>query len=117
MEDQARAKIFWGDAPNDVVKYLMMEGYNYDEASKHVAGLSKERAAATRANGIRKIVMGVPMMFVPLIAWIIFARVGFFPVKLFALAVMVGVYGGWLTLNGTLMLIAPKIESGDVADQ
>ena len=117
VEHEARAKIFWGDSPQEVIKFLMMNGVSYQEAQAIVAGLSKERSAATRANGVRKILIGIPLMCVPVVAFIIFQRAGFFPVKLFAFAVMIGLYGGYMALTGTMMVIAPKVESGDVADQ
>ena len=114
---EARAKILWGDSPMDVTKYLMMQGFSAAEAKEIVAEFSKERARTTRGNGIRNIVIGVPLIFVPFIAWGIFARMGFIPIKIFAFAIMAGVYGAWLALKGTMMLVAPKIEAGDVADQ
>jgi hypothetical protein len=32
------------------------------------------------------------------------------------IAVMVGLWGCWLVLTGIIMLAAPKMESGDVAE-
>ncbi len=116
-EHEARAKIFWGDDPDEVTRHLMMQGLSLQDASALVAEFNKERAAATRGNGFRKLFIGVPMMFVPVVAFVIFSSIRIFPLKIFAVTVMVGIWGAWWTLNGTMMLIAPKIEPGDVADQ
>jgi hypothetical protein len=116
-ENEARSKIFWGDDPDDVVKFLMMQAIPYDEAEQIVSAITKERSATTRANGIRKILIGAPLMCVPVGAWIVFANMGFFPVKIFAFAVLVGLYGVWQVFNGCWMLLVPNMEGGDVADQ
>jgi hypothetical protein len=115
-EAEARAKISWGDSQDDVVKYLMLQGFSVPEARDLVGELFKERLAALRVKGIRKIVVGSGLMCVPVIAFLIFAHIGYYPAKLLALAVMVGLYGAWQAFNGIFMLVAPKMEAGDLAD-
>jgi hypothetical protein len=39
------------------------------------------------------------------------------PLKLFAITIIIGLWGAWLVVNGILMAMAPKSERGDVADQ
>lgn len=115
--DEARAKIFWGDPPEDVLKFLMMQGIGYEEASDLVRGMVNERASAVRGEGIRKLVIGAGLVCVPIVALIFFASVGVIPLKLFALTVMVGLWGAWMLLKGTMMVLAPKSEPGDLADK
>jgi len=43
--------------------------------------------------------------------------VGFIPIKLFALTVMVGLWGIYMAFKGTFMVLAPKFEPGDVSEQ
>jgi hypothetical protein len=114
---EARAKIFWGDAPEEVVKFLMRQNIPYSEASELVKELSNERAAALRSEGIGKIVTGIGMACVPMAAWTFFTKIGFLPLKLFALTVMVGCWGAYRIIKGTLMVVSPRSESGDVAEQ
>lgn len=116
VDHEAKAKIFWGDEPDSVVKFIMMHGVPYQEASEVVAGFVAERAAITRVSGIRKIVIGCCLVAVPIIAALVFMSIGFFPVKIFGLTVAVGLYGGYLLLTGIMMLVAPKIETGDVSE-
>ena len=116
-EHEARAKVLWGDPPHEVTKFLMRQGIAYEEASELVDELFRERAATIRANGIRKIVTGSGLMFVPIIAWMIFAGIGVISLKLFAIAIMVGLWGAWQVFKGIFMVSAPKSESGDVAEQ
>lgn len=115
-ETEARAKISWGDSQDDVIRYLMLQGFSAPEAQELVQEMYKERLAVLRGKGVGKIVKGSGLICVPVIAWAFFAHIGVIPVKLMALAVMVGLWGCWLVLTGSLMLIAPKMESGDLAE-
>ncbi len=114
---EARAKIFWGDPQVEVVKFLMRQGFNHAEAAEMVGAMFLERAAAVRSLGIRKIITGIALICVPIAAWVGFMSIGFIPMKIFAVTVMVGLYGAWLLMKGTFMFVAPKSEPGDVADQ
>lgn len=116
-QHEAKAKIFWGDPPEAVIGYLLMQGFSHEEASNLVRELFRERAATVRANGIRKILTGIGLIAVPIVALIIFLSIGVIPMKLFAITVMVGLWGVWLLLNGIIMFLAPKSEPGDLADQ
>lgn len=115
-ETQARAKISWGDSPDEVTKYLMLQGFTVPEAQELVAALFKERLADLRKKGIGKIFTGFGMMWVPVIEYATFAHIGFISLKLMAVGVMVALWGLWQLLNGILLLIAPKMESGAVGD-
>ena len=116
-EHEARAKAMWGDSKEQVIGYLMIQGYTLPEATELATKLFKERTAAVRSNGIRKIIIGSGMVCVPIIALVVFLAIGVIPLKLFAVTIMIGLYGAWLVVNGILMAVAPKSERGDVADQ
>src|SRR5207249_9461336 len=116
-EHEARAKISWGDAPVSVISYLRMQGFSQEEASSFVGTLFQERARTIRANGIRKSFTGIGLMCVPVVALIVFLSMGYFPLKLFAVTLMIGTYGAWTLLKGVIMFLAPKSEPGDVAEQ
>jgi hypothetical protein len=114
---EAKAKISWGDSPDMVIKFMMMNGFPVDEARSQVDEMFRDRAATIRKNGLGKMVMSVPLMCVPLGALALFHQIGMFSVKLFGLAMMVGLYGAWLLIKGAIMFISPRSESGDVADK
>jgi hypothetical protein len=114
---EAKAKIFWGDPPEAVIGYLLMQGFSHEEASNLVGEMFRERAATVRANGIRKILTGIGLIAVPIVALIIFLSIGVIPMKIFAVTIMVGLWGVWMLLNGIIMVLAPKSEKGDLADQ
>jgi hypothetical protein len=116
-EHEARAKAMWGDSQDQVTGYLLLQGFSHAEATEISTKLFNERTAAVRANGIRKFIIGFGLMWVPVIAFIIFRSVGFMPLKLMGAAILIGVYGVYLEIMGLLMAIAPKSEKGDVADQ
>lgn len=117
VETEARAKIMWGDTPEDVTKFLMMKGVPVHEAKALTETFFKDRAAATRGNGIRKIITGFGMMCVPVIAFVIMKAIGIIFIKLLGIAGAVGLYGAWQFLDGIIKVVAPKMEHGDVADQ
>lgn len=116
-EAEARSKIFWGDPPEDVVKFLMMQGFSPDDATVSVRAMFQERATMLQGIGIRKIVTGIALMAVPVVTFLIFACIHIMFIKLLALAVMVGLWGAWMFLKGLIMALSPKSETGDVADQ
>ena len=116
-EIEARAKISWGDAPNDVINFLMLQGFSAGEAKTVVDKLFKERLAALRVKGITKIATGFGAMCVPLVAWTTFRHIGYFSLRGMGVSVLIALWGFWQLLNGIIMLVAPKMESGrDVAE-
>lgn len=117
VEHEARAKIFWGDDPEEVIKFIQMQGISYEEACEWVTAMATQRAAAIRANGMRKILFGSLLVAVPVATYFIFASIGVMSLKLLGLAVAVGLWGGWILFKGIFMVAIPDSEHGDVADQ
>jgi len=114
---EARAKIFWGDPPEKVIAFLLIQGFSREEASSLVGDLFRERAATVRGNGIKKIFTGIGLIAVPIVSLIIFLMIGVIPLKIFGLTLAVGCWGVWMLINGIIMVVAPKAEHGDLADQ
>ena len=114
--NEARSKILWGDDPADVTKFLQTQGLSIQEAKEIIAPLLAERAQSVRAAGKGKIITGVGMMCVPVIAFIIFMIIHFFPIKLFGATVAIGFWGLWRAISGLIMFVSPKSEKGDVGD-
>jgi hypothetical protein len=113
---EARAKISWGDPPREVLAYLMGQGFSHGEASEFLDELVRERTATIRGKGIMNILAGVGLFLVPVVAFFIFMGLGYILVKTFVIMILVGFFGIWLIIKGANMLIAPKTEKGDVAD-
>ena len=82
-----------------------------------VDSLVRERVVMLRGIGVKKIITGVGLMCVPIGALIAFQQIGMLPLKLFAITIMIGLYGVYQVLKGCLMVFLPKSESGDVADK
>jgi uncharacterized membrane protein HdeD (DUF308 family) len=116
-EIEARAKISWGDPPQEVVKYLMIQGFSYEEAAPLVHSMFQERASTIRRTGITRVVMGIGLMAVPVVAWFWFESIGVISYKIFAITVMAGVWGIYLLIKGIFMIASPSSESGDVAEK
>lgn len=117
LEHEARAKIMWGDHPEDVVRFLMLKGLSHQEAMDLIDPMVKDRRATIRANAIRKIMIGIGLICVTVVALLWCLSAAFFPVTLLGIAILFGLYGGWLVLNGTLELLNPKLQAKDLADE
>ena len=116
---EGRAKIFWGDSPDEVKKFLMRNSIPVAEATALVDAWFIDRAKTIRKNGIKKFFTGIMLASVPVIFYFVaVASAGdFAPMKLFAVTIMVGLYGAYMFVKGTIMFCAPKSEPGDVSDQ
>ncbi len=114
---EARAKISWGDSPKQVIGYLMMQGFGREEASELVQEMFRERVATIRANGIKKLIFGAALVCVPIVALVFFLSIGILPMKIFAFTIMAGLWGVWQIIKGLFMVLTPKSEPGDVAEQ
>ena len=95
----------------------MTQGFSREEASEIVDELKQGRAMEVRTNGIKNIVFGSGLILLPIVSFVIFLIMGVIPLKIFAFMIIGGFYGIWLVIKGTHMLISPKSESGDVAEQ
>jgi hypothetical protein len=116
-QHEARAKISWGDPPNEVIKFLRIQGFPTEEATAIVQELFQERVAVMRTSGISKIVIGILMICLPIVSFIIFWNIGMIPIKTFSITVIVGLFGIWLTTKGVFMVCSPKSQPGDIVDQ
>jgi hypothetical protein len=116
-EVEARSKIFWGDPPKDVVQFLMMQGFPHEDATISVRAMFQERVIALQGIGIKKIVTGIALMTVPVVAILIFAHFHVAFITLLVLAIAVGLWGAWMFLRGSIMVLVPKLETGDVSSK
>jgi hypothetical protein len=116
-EHEARAKALWGDPPEQITSYLMVQGYTREEAGELTKALVKERTSAVRANGIKKMITGFCLIWAPVIAFVVSFAIGIFSAKLIGASVLIGLCGAYLIIRGFLMFVAPKSEKGDVANQ
>lgn len=114
---ETRARIMWGDSREDAIKFAMLQGLSATEARELVEPMFAERAATIRRNGFGKIIGGCLLVCVPIASYLFFQHLGVIPLKIFAVTVMVGLYGAYMVVQGTFMTIAPKMEPGDVAEQ
>ena len=119
VEIEARAKTFWGDSREEVVKYLMMQGINAAEATELAGGLFAERAQIIRSAGVKKICIGIPLMLVPVVFW--FWCVAQYrmlpPIKIWSLTAMGGIYGMYCLFKGLIMFFSPNSEPGDCSEK
>ena len=112
---EARAKIFWGDPPQEVLKFLLINSIPRGEAMEIIRELTHERVVQMRKNGLIKIFSGILMVCVPIGGW--FGGMAMISIKLFAFMIMLGLWGAYRFIKGMLMVVAPKSQQGDVSEQ
>jgi hypothetical protein len=112
---EARAKIFWGDPPQEVLKFLLINNVPRAEAMEIIRELAHERTVQMRKNGLIKIFSGILMVCVPIGGW--FGGMAMISIKLFAFMIMLGLWGAYRFIKGMLMVVAPKMQQGDVSEQ
>jgi hypothetical protein len=96
----------------------MMQGVSAGEATELADGLFVERAQIIRAAGVKKIIIGIPLMALPVVLWFVFlATIRFVPIKLWALTLMAGLYGMYCLFKGLIMFFSPKSEPGDCSEK
>lgn len=118
VEQQARAKIMWGDSKEQVAAFLtVQQGLSRDEAAELAERLFRERTAIVRSNGIKKIIVGLALMCVPVAAYFAFSAAGRFPIRRSIWCYVVGVVGAYMFVSGILAIVAPKSEGGAVAKE
>lgn len=115
-EAEARSKISWGDPPEEAVKCLMMHGFTHPDATASVRIMVQQRTISLRKIGIWKIIIGTALIPVPVVVYLILAHFHFIFFKLLAIAIMVGLWGAWMAFRGMIMVFAPALEKGDLAD-
>jgi hypothetical protein len=116
VETEARAKIFWGDKPEEVTKFVMGQGLDYEEASALVAAMHRERLANLRGIGVKKILIGAGMLSAPIFALVMFLKTGVLRIRRFAITATIGLFGLWMLIKGIMLLVAPQSTSEDVGE-
>jgi hypothetical protein len=113
---EARAKILWGDPPEEVIRFLMIKGFSHEEASGEVRVLFRERVRTVRGTGIRKILMGFFVAVGAAATFLFLFRIGFISIWLLGSIAIACVSGLWMILTGILKVLAPKSERGDASE-
>ena len=115
-QHEARAKILWGDTPEAVIGFLLLQGFEREEATELVQEMFRERLATVRATGFRKIFAGTGLVIVPVVTSIIMLSFGVINLWIWATTIIMGLSGAWMALNGVFMVLNPKSQAGDACD-
>lgn len=113
-EKEARAKMMWGESMEQIAAYLTVQGFSRDEAMELAKKLFQERAGIVRSNGIKKIIVGLVLMLVPVLAYFFIVTTDRLPIKRSLICYGIGIYGAYLFISGIINIVAPKSEQGAV---
>jgi hypothetical protein len=118
IETAARAKVFWGDSREDVIKHLTDNGFTAEEANTMVETFFDERFSTLRKWGIKKMFIGLGILALGMTPWLglcWFMHRFYMPPLPAVLALATAlVYGAFSCLKGSMMYMWPKNEIGDV---
>jgi hypothetical protein len=112
---EARAKILWGDNPDEVIRFLMLHGFTNEEASEKIHAMIKERRRTIRGEGIKKIIVGSLLACASAGALFGMWKVGFISPFVAGGVGLACVGGLWMLFNGLLQFLTPGSQSGDAA--
>lgn len=115
IENEARAKMTWGESPESVLTFLQLQGLSAPDAMTMMASLKQERAANVRAAGIRKLGIGGAMAASPVVFYLVCAGIGYIPFKILMLTVALGLWGIWKIIGGCINLFAPNFGNEDLS--
>jgi hypothetical protein len=116
VETEARAKILWGDAQDEVIQFMMIRGIPGPEATALVRNMLKERRRTVRAKGFAKTVGGIVTTCGAAGAIVTMLRYGFISPFVLGGVGLAGVMGLWMLFNGIFKLVAPGAASGDASE-
>ena len=117
VEAEARAKILWGEPPEQALSFLRVNGLSAEEASELVESFMAERRATVRGIGLKKIGIGIFLVAVPAVTWVIFLFMRVIFIKLSIITSAVGVWGLWKIIDGAMKMLNPGMDTGDLADE
>jgi len=117
----ARAKITWGDSAASVRDYLIDHGVSAAEADAMIKQLVRERNAAIRAIGIRRVLIGAPLLFISiLLTWYLISdeqtlyhRTTY---RISGFLILMGLFGLWKLIGGLMFLLRPQADDESIAD-
>ncbi|HEY1172125.1 MAG TPA: hypothetical protein VGH19_12195 [Verrucomicrobiae bacterium] len=115
IENEARAKMTWGESPESVMTYIQLQGVEAADALVMMDSLKKERAANVRAEGIRKICIGSAMIAAPIAYLIVSLVIGVVLMKLMAVLILLGLWGVWKVIGGCINIFAPNFGNEDLS--
>ena len=118
---EARAKIIWGESAASVRAFLTVNGVSAAEADAKVKQFVRERNADIRAIGLRRVLIGAPLVFAS--AWltwffltdkqIVYQRTSF---RGLGFVMLMGVFGLWKLIGGLMFLLRPQADDESIPD-
>ena len=115
LEEQAYARIIWGEGKKEVVQSLIREGVPWEEAERIVKESLKDRAAEIRKEGVRNVLWGTLLIGLSSIAIIIYFSISTVIYDRFAGILLIpGAYGLFKLYKGIPRLLL-GMESGSIS--
>jgi hypothetical protein len=117
LEDEVRAKIFWGEPTKEILADLDKRGIEEEQARKLISALEGERDGCVRELGRKKIFIGLLLVPVPFVTWYVLELLHFVSFKVLAVGVAVGLYGLTKIVFGFINICVPQAIRVDLSDE
>jgi uncharacterized protein YjeT (DUF2065 family) len=115
---EARAKIVWGDSPQVVREFLVINGIDQATADAKIREFQNERNRDLRKLGLVNLVVGVPLILSAIGVFCYFVPHSFSSgmAKGLTGVVIAGLFGIVKVIRGVSYLLRPQSEHGSLAD-
>ncbi len=97
---EARAKIIWGEAPEEAISLLAANGFGSEQAKMHVESFIRERASEIRKQGMIDLLKGTCIALAGITPIAVMCSIGLIYEKVFGLCIGIAAYGAWLLFKG-----------------
>lgn len=113
---EARAKVTWGESSESVFAYLQSQGLGDKEALPLLEMLLAERAAQIRADGFKKLMLGLGLIAIPCVAYFKFYLTGVISLRPFSATIVLGLWGVWKVIDGFWRISGARKMRGEISN-
>ncbi len=115
---EARARIIWGESPEQIREWLAANGLQKQDIDFVVELSSRERALEIRKMGLTDLAIGIPVAALGLAVTILLTngREHFSTSRIVGAAILAALYGLWRTVRGIDRLICGSRIRGSIPD-
>ena len=113
---EARARIIWGDAPEEVAEWLASQGVEEEKVRQIVWACLKERRDEVRRKGLAELLIGALITTAGAFGIGGMHFVGIVHSKAFALFILVGLYGLYRAGKGLVYLVSGHRIPGSLTE-
>lgn len=114
--NEGRARIMWGDPPDEVEAWMVESGMDQVFAAQVVNAATRERAVEARVQGVKDVVIGGVVAVISPIPCIVLLLGGMISMVVFGGCAAGFAYGLFRLIKGVIRLLAGARFQGAISD-